>query len=266
MMRPGKGPGPGRRAPPDHGAEQRVSATDVMLVQCTTSIRCTESENPLGARISLVASVMIPGLQARVSFLYPPSESGRPAEESTGLLQLVAPGDRFTQPHEIRGVPGGSQLILELIDLDGRLLAPEREAGECANGMHVVDIPFRLITSAVAWVSVVERPPGQGPLIRLDGELTILRGVRLRLIYRPAGGGPVGVGAGASEVPLIASGTPLPFRQQVLEGGLPGDPTVSMRFVEPVGRPIGHAFRLRSPRPAGPHDEEPAPQDPPPSA
>jgi len=218
-------------------AEQRVSTDLAMTARLEGWLRVTESQSVLGPMISLRASVVLPGIQARVFFRS--REKGSPTEGTQRQVDLVPQGERVGRSSQpLRGIPGRSQLSLRLTDHEGRALTQEQPLGECVDGIREVDLSFAVDMTAVAWVAAREWSERRGPSIRLSGELIFARGVIVQLGFRPLDSGVESIGEGATGVLLIRPGMTLCSPDKTLDGGSAENMWISVWFIDGLGRAI----------------------------
>jgi len=201
-------PGSGNGSPSQ--SERRVAASFAMPARLEAWLRVRDGSSSLGAMISFHASLVLSGIQVRVTFRSRGGQAERPDEEVSILLPLVASGHRVTRPgHKLGGVARSARLTLRLLDREGRALTAEQDVGACEDGIHQADVRFAVDTSAVAWVTALEWPERRGPRIRVSGERSFIRGVDARLALGPGGSRAERSSAGGTELKLPGPGTTL---------------------------------------------------------
>ena len=217
--------------------EQRVSVACALPTRFEATVEVVESGSILGPVISIQASLVLPELQARITFRDRPEVGERVAQEVAMQIPLVLSGERLHRPRQtVRGAPRRPQMTLRLFDRqgvrpDGIRLAPIMPYAYY-NRMTDADV------NAVAWLSAQGWSGRGGPRLRLNGKLVYTRGVTVRLGFSPArerGRND----EGAAEVPLVHPGTMFFFPERVVEGGLPGDPWIWLMFFDQSGGPVG---------------------------
>ena len=221
-------------------SEQRVSTTYSMPARVETWLRVSQSSSLLGPVVSLQASLVLPGLQTRVTLRNRALLAVAPPEDVTQQIQMVPPGERVTRAGQpVRGMPASSTLTLKVCDFEGHPLAEERDLGTCEDGFRDVAVPCLVDVSAVAWVTGLDWSERRGPRVRLSGELAFSRGVVVRLGVHGSRNGASGALEGGSELPLLRPGMALYSPEKTLEGSGPSSTWVSVRFLDTAGRPIG---------------------------
>ena len=203
-------------------------------------LQVKEYSSVLGPQISLRASIVLPGMQARVIFRGRTRGSESSPDGIAQQVELVPRGERLGRTsHPLRGTPGRSHLSLSLTDHEGRALTHERQLGECADGFHEIDISFRVDVTAVAWLAAREWSERHGARVRLSGELIFSRGVIVQLGFRPLDSSAERIGEGATDVLLIRPGMSFCSPDRTLEGGLAENLWISVLFIDGMGCPIG---------------------------
>jgi hypothetical protein len=230
-------PSPGEGGPSQ--SERRVSAAFSMPAQFEAWLRVKHGSSPLGALISFQSTIVLSGVQARVTFRSRASWSDPPLEEVAMQLPIVPPGQRMVRPgHSLRGLPREGRLSFGLLDREGRPLGETRDLGPYADGVHEAEIPFSVDTTVVAWVTALDWSERHGPRVRLSGELIFTQGLDVRLDFNPVGARGEALPDG-TRVQLIGPGTTLYSAEKVLESSLPGSSWVSIQFIDSEGCPIG---------------------------
>jgi len=230
-------PGPGEGGPAQ--SERRVSTVFSMPAQFEAWLRVKHGSSPLGALISFQTTVVLSGVQARVTFRSRASKTERPLGEVAMQLPLVPSAQRMVRPgHSLRGVPREARITLRLMDREGRPLSHPHEFGEVTDGVHEADIPFSVDTTVVLWMTALDWSERRGPRVRVSGELIFTKGLDARLDLHPAGGRGESANDG-TQVQLIGPGTTLYSAEKTLEGSIPGSSWVSIEFIDSEGRTIG---------------------------
>jgi len=218
-----------------HG-EPRIITDCVMPARLRVTLQLTECASLIGPLIAVQASLMLPGLQARITFRDRPHREDVPYQETSVPVPLVLPGERLERPLlSTRGAPAPARLALQLRDCNRQPLVPPQTI-ECVPGARQLEVPILLDVSTAVWLSVQTSSPAGGTRLRVNGKLTFPRGVIGRIEpgvdverrVRPA-----------SELPLVSPGAMFFFYERFVESGLAGDPWVSMQFMDERGAPIG---------------------------
>lgn len=216
-------------------AEPRIVTNCVLPARLRVNMRLAECANHFGPLVSLQASLALPGLQARVTFRDRPNREDVPYQEVSSTVPLVLPGERLERPLlTARGAPAPARLTLRLGDSNRQPLVPAHEI-ECVSGSRLLEFPILLEASAIVWLAA-QVPGANGARLRVNGKLVFPRGVTARIDPGPEA---ERRDRPAPELPLVAPGTNFFFYERTVESGLPGDPWVSMRFMDERGSAIG---------------------------
>jgi hypothetical protein len=225
---------PSSSAGQPHG-EPRVATDWLMPSRIRVALQLSECASAAGPLVSLKASLLLPGLQARIIFRDRPHREDVPFQEVSVMVPLVLPGERLERPLlSGRGAPAPARLALHLGDSNRRPLVPPQEI-ECVAGGRELEHPILLDVSAVVWLSA-HTPGANGTRLRVNGRLVFPRGVTGRI---DPGASAERRGRPAPELPLISPGAMFFFYERSVESGLPCDPWVSLRFMDERGTPIG---------------------------
>ena len=219
--------------------EPRVVTEYVMPARFRGMLQLANCASPLGPVISLEASLVLSGLQARVTFRDRPRRDDVAVQEASVMVPLVLPGERLERPLQtMRGAPARPRLTVGLFDRDQRPLADAQEFGECTDGSRLLELPIRVDVGAIVWLSARASSGSSGAKLLVNGKLVFSRGVTAQLGLGPAADS-TRLDRVATEVPLVNPGTMFFFYERIVENRLRGDPWVSMRFLDERGRPIG---------------------------
>src|SRR5262245_19773936 len=123
-------------------SESRIVADCVMPARFRVSLQLTECASFTGPLIALQASLVLPGLQARITFRDRPHRDDVPFQEVSSVVPLVLPGERLERPLiSTRGAPAPARLTLHLRDCIRQPLVPPQEI-ECVPGSRQLDVPI----------------------------------------------------------------------------------------------------------------------------
>jgi hypothetical protein len=237
-------PAPGSRIQPSRAAsaaadlhgEPRIVTECVMPARFRASLHVSEPASAIGPLIGLQASLVLPGLQARITFRDRPDREDVPFQEVSTIVPLVLPGERLERPLlSTRGAPAPARPTLQLRDFNRQPLVPP-QAIDYVNGTRPIDVPMLLDVSAVVWLSPQPASHLGGTRLRVNGRLVFPRGVCVRI---DPGAGAERQGRPATDLPLVSPGAMFFFYERSAESELAGDPWVSMRFLDERGTPIG---------------------------
>ena len=218
--------------------ERRISSSYAMPARCQIWMRISESGNPAGAQVSMLAALVLSAIHVRVVHRASPVVSRMPPDEIAVTLPLVPEDERLARPSRtFRGPAGGSQMTLQLFDHERAPLTEEHEVGATVDGIHEAMLPLVARVHPAAWLTTRGGPPAAEPMLRLDGELVFVSGIGMRLRMRPLAGAQER--GDLVEVPLASVGTTVHFADRLVERNLPGLPAIYLAFLGSDGRPIG---------------------------
>ena len=227
----------GWKVPVFRPSERRISTAYAMPVRCQVWLRISGSQTEAGPQVSMLASLVLSAIHARVVYRAAVPPSGLQPDEIALALPMVPANERIARPSRtFRGPAGGSWMSLQLYDHERMPLTEEREIGACTDGMREATLSLVARVNPTAWLSLRSGREGPEQMLRLDGELVFTSGIGLRLRLRPL------VGAGdthTTDVALTSVGTTLHCPDRVVERDLPGMPVILLAFLDADGRPIG---------------------------
>ena len=207
--------------------------THIESARLDCHFRVTEGTSGLGPLLWCQASLVFPGLQAAIIFRNRSRREGGSADEVVRRIELMRPGETVTPRlgRPLQGIPRRSTVSIRVIDFAGWTIAEEREVGECVDGVLETRAAFLVDIKAMVWL--VARGWGErGPRIGVSGEVNLLRGVALRIAFRPPGSGRSVVEERVMEVPIVRSGVAWYAAERIVEGQSPEHDWVSVQFVE----------------------------------
>jgi len=218
--------------------EHHVSISHSMPMRLEAWMRITDGADQLSPVVSLHASLVLSGVQARVSFSDRANGADRTWDGVARQVLLVSPGRRLEHRETpLHGPIGRSRLTIRVVDCDQRPLTPAWDVGDCADGVRELSVPLVAGVQSSLWMALSEWSEAQGPVIRASGELCFPRGVFLRLGFRSLGG--ERTGRDESELQLVRPGMSLYSPARVLGSGVPGTSWLAVRFTDGGGVPIG---------------------------
>jgi hypothetical protein len=129
----------------------------------------------------------------------------------------------------VRGGVGGNPLIyLQFTTAAGAPLSEEIFLGRCVQGLNVSrDIVNDAILTAI--VDAINCKNSGGPTITIGGEL-VLSGLNAKIIFRNNSKG-THTAEATTNVQLIAEGTTITLPKQPSQGGVGGNPLITIQFV-----------------------------------
>lgn len=226
-------------------AQQQVTSAFEMPAQLQATVSTFECANAPGPEIVFDGVITLGGLTVQFTFRNNINRDVHVREEEVTVEAVViAPDHSIVLPKQpvLGGVGGNPFIWLQLVDSSGDPLTSEIFLGRCVQGPVNVDTSFFLRALASALVEVLDCTNNPGPFINLSGQMSIREGVTARFIFRnndnPVGG-PHEAQA-VADVVLIPAGFAIEFPKQPVQGGVGGNPWISVRFLHGNGgEPMG---------------------------
>ena len=200
-------------------------------LECRFSV--TDGSSTLGPLLWCRASLVLPGLRTLVIFRDRPRREARFADEATRPIDLMRPGERVAPRlgRPLRSIRGPSMVSIRVTDFQGWTLAEEREIGPCVDGVLEAQASFLVDVKAMVWLAA--RGWAEcGPRIGVSGEVTLPRGVAMRIAFRPLGSDRSVVEERAVEVPIVRPGVAWYTSERIVEGRSPEHAWVFVQFRE----------------------------------
>ncbi len=223
---------------PNAYAAQQVVTSATMAAKVEGTVTTTECSNSPGPWITFEGNLALGGLTVRMLFNNNVNKDVHTAEGTVSAdVTIVAPGGKITIPKQpVRGGAAGNPFIwVQLVEArSGNALSEEIYLGRCVQGsFNVSPTTIRLLTTALAEVSVADCTNNPGPFIYVGGGLGLTNGLAAKFIFRnndnPVGG-PHEADAMASVV-LVPADWDFKIPKQPVQGGAGGNPWISVQFL-----------------------------------
>jgi hypothetical protein len=226
-------------------ALQQVSRSFQMPAEIRGTVTATGCENSPGPYITFNGALALGGLDVRLIFRNNINKDVHVREEEVNVDVVAVPegGEIILPKQPVRGGVGGNPFIwVQLLDANGSPLSEEIFLGRCVQGTFGVDgTPLFLQALAVAQFEVSDCTNNPGPFINFRGSMALTNGLTARFIFRnndnPVGG--PHEAEGLADLVLLGAGHALQFPKQPVEGGVGGNPWISVQFLGGDGDPIG---------------------------
>ncbi len=205
------------------------------------TINETDCENSGGPQVTLEGVISLGNVCAKVTL----SNNTKGTHTTTVTKEYsvsLALDKSITIPKQpVRGGVGGNpHIFLQLTNGNGGAVSEEIYLGRCVQGLNV---SRELINQAIlkALVEATDCTNSGGPFITIGGEM-VLSGLNAKIIFRNNAKGTHQAEA-TTTVKLIAEGTKIVLPKQPPQGGVGGNPLITIQFVNcrtgaALGEPI----------------------------
>ncbi len=223
-------------------ADQQVPAAISLATRAILTVNETGCNNAGGPRVTLAGTIALGDVTAHVTL----SNNDKDTHSTTVTENLdfsLLLDDAITIPKQpvLGGVGGNPHIWIQFHDGNGNNLSAEIYLGRCVQGLKVSS---DLVTAALALAEVgadgCSNHPG--PVITLGGTIT-LSGLHARLIFRNNVKG-THVTTVVRDVTLIGEGTQIVVPKQPSQGGVGGNPLISVQFLGDNGAPLSEPVDL----------------------
>jgi hypothetical protein len=221
----------------------QVSAKISVAMQVNGTISETGCNNSKGPQITLEGEIVLGGVQVELVF----QNNARGTHEASALwgtnVVLVPLGGAITLPKQpVRGGVGGNPHIwIQFHDGAGNDLTDETYLGRCVQGLSISPSFVREVI-ALAEVAALDCANSPGPVISIGNTLTF-SGLHARFIFRNNLKG-THTAEDIRDVALIVNGSELTFPKQPVQGGVGGNPIISLQFLDGAGDELGDLIML----------------------
>ena len=234
-------------AVPSAFAVQQVTTSYSMPVQAELTVYEYDCSNAPGPRIAFETSLALGGITVELIFRNYENKDVHTLVEDVEVAGGIAAGTKIVLPKQPvqGGVDGNPFIWVQLVDTNNKPLTSELYLGRCVQGA-TVSMPFSTPTVATALVSVMDCTNNPGPYIYTEGSLSLYPGIKARFVFRnndnPVGG-PHNADA-MVDVSLVSAGYTLKIPKQPVQGGVGGNPWISVAFADGSGQAIGSEYLL----------------------
>jgi hypothetical protein len=235
-------------APAAHALQQvTTNLSEPMNLQATVStFDCTNNPGPW---INFEGAVTLAGLNVQLIFRNNINKDVHTYVEDIQTVVGVTTGTTIRIPKQPShpfeggtgtGVGGNPWISIQIVDTNGNPLSGEVLLGRCVQGAFTPSVDFSASVIAQAIIETLDCTNNPGPYINVSGSMSVSPGVKARIIFRNqrADGAPHEAIAMA-DVTLFSNGFAFSFPKQPVQGGVGGNPWISVRFADSAGQPIG---------------------------
>jgi hypothetical protein len=224
-------------------ADQQVSVDFDLPMHINAIVDESGCQNSPGPQVTLGGEIILGGLKARVMFSNNTKGTLATTVVSQFDVSLLIEGGKIVIPKQpvLGGVGGNPHIYLVFHDGQGNDLSGEFYLGRCVQGLNVT---ADLISEAVALANVhadgCSNHPG--PYVTLDGDI-VLSGLHARFIFRNNVKG-TQTAESTRDVAIILEGSKITLPKQPVQGGVGGNPIISIQFLNGNGSAIGDPIVL----------------------
>lgn len=213
------------------------------------SVTAFECENNPGPWINFEGAVTLAGLNIQLVFRNSINKDVHTYVEDVQTVVGVSTGTTIRIPKQPShpftggtgtGTGGNPWISIQIVDSNGQPLSGEMPLGRCVQGMFNPTVDFNAPVIAQALVETLDCTNNPGPFINVSGSMTVSPGVKARFIFRNqrTDGAPHEASAMA-DVALFTDGFSFSFPKQPVQGGVGGNPWISVRFADASGQQRG---------------------------
>jgi hypothetical protein len=215
-------------------ADQQVTAKLSIPMQVNGVVNESGCSNSKGPQVTLEGEIVLGGIQAELLF----SNNAKGTHEASATwgtnVVLVPLGGAITIPKQpVRGGVGGNPHIwIQFHDGAGNNLTDEEYLGRCVQGLSITPSFVREVI-ALAEVTALDCSNSGGPTISVGSSVTF-SGLHARFIFRNNVQG-THTAESVRDVALIIQGSALTLPKQPVQGGVGGNPIISLQFLDGNG-------------------------------
>ena len=219
-------------------AEKSVSIPFDLPMRINGVVNASGCQNSPGPKVTLGGTISLGGLCAKVTLSNNTKGTHTTTVEQEFTVTLVAEGSTISIPKQpvLGGTGGNPHIYLQFHDGNGQDLSQEFYLGRCVQGLKLTaDVLNEAIARATVEGDGCSNHPG--PVITLGGDIT-LGGLHAKFIFRNNKKG-THTAEVARDVAIILDGTKVTIPKQPSQGGVGGNPIITIQFCDGSGDPIG---------------------------
>ena len=235
-------------APAAH-ALQQVTSTVSEPMNLQASVSAFNCSNAPGPWINFEGAVTLAGLNVQLVFRNNINKDVHTLVEDVETVVGVTAGTTIRIPKQPShpfaggtgtGVGGNPWISIQIVDTNGHPLSGEVLLGRCVQGAFSPSVDFSASVVAQAIIETLDCTNNPGPFINVSGSVSVSPGVRARFIFRnQSTAGAPHEAIAMAEVTLMSNGFSLSFPKQPVQGGVGGNPWISVRYADSAGQQIG---------------------------
>jgi len=209
---------------------QESLAIDAAVSLSASSLDCTNNPGP---HVTLSGMVLLGDVATQLIFRNNVKGTHEHIETTTVDVVMELADGSITIPKQpvLGGVGGNPYIYVQFTDANGNAVSDEIFLGRCVQGLDASAAADLLVPAAATFsVDGDNCNNSPGPYITLTGEVS-LSGVDAKIIFRNnVKGTHENVQESSVSIEIIPDGTTIQFAKQPVQGGVGGNPRVSIRF------------------------------------
>lgn len=223
-------------------ADEQVVAAINLATRANLIVNTSGCKNSGGPQVTLSGTIALGDVTARVTL----SNNAQDTHSTTLVQEMdfsLLLGEDITIPKQpvLAGVGGNPHIWIQFHDGRGNNQSAEIYLGRCVQGLNIsADLINQAIALAEIGADGCSNHPG--PVITLGGTIT-LSGLHARLIFRNNFKG-THTAEVMRDVTLIAEGDEITVPKQPSQGGVGGNPLISIQFLDGNGDPLANPVKL----------------------
>ena len=229
---------------PGHAnADEEVIAGLAMPVSLVGVVDVLDCNNANGPQVTLSGDMFLGGVTMRIILQNNAKGTHKTSVNVNADMVLINEGASITIPKQpvLGGVGGNPHIWLQLHDGEGNDQTEEIYLGRCVQGLVVTsDLINQILIGANIQTSNCRNSPG--PVITLSGGITF-SGLHARFIFRNNLKG-THTAEETADLTLIEDGSTIEIPKQPVQGGVGGNPIISIQFLHGDGTPVGEPVVL----------------------
>jgi hypothetical protein len=216
---------------------QNVTARLSIPMEVNGTVNETGCNNSGGPQVTLAGEIVLGGIQAELVFQNNVKGTHQATASYGTNVVLIPLGAAIKIPKQPvnGGVGGNPHIWIQFHDGAGNNLTEETYLGRCVQGLSV-NAGFIRDVIALAEVISADCSNSPGPTVTIGSTITF-SGLHARFIFRNNVKG-THTAEQVRDVALVVNGSELTIPKQPVQGGVGGNPLISLQFVDGDGNEL----------------------------